>query len=116
MLAGKASRPREYAAFTLALRREIHVMCATAQKKNNMARPPMSLEDLGLLCLLEKVEVDDSEMDVYARHGLMQEGLIQAGSVPSLTKKGAARLDELRAWREEGERRGPRRPKARKDD
>lgn len=68
-----------------------------------MARPPMPLEELGLLCLLEKVEVDDSEMDVYARHGLTQEGLIKAGSVPSLTKKGRARLDELRAWREEGE-------------
>lgn len=78
-----------------------------------MARPPMPLEELGLLCLLEKVDVDDSEMDVYARHGLMREGLIEAGSVPSLTSKGRDRLDELRNWREEGERRGTRRPKAR---
>lgn len=68
-----------------------------------MTRPPMPLEELGLLCLLEKVGGKDDDMDAYARHGLLQEGLISAGKVPALTKKGAARLTELRAWREEGE-------------
>lgn len=68
-----------------------------------MTRPPMPLEDLGLLCLLEKVDGRHDDMDAYARHGLLQEGLITAGDVPALTKKGVARLLELRAWREEGE-------------
>lgn len=68
-----------------------------------MTRPPMPLEALGLLCLLEKVGGDEDDMDVYARHGLLQQGLITAGPGSSLTEKGAARLEELRAWREEGE-------------
>ena len=68
-----------------------------------MTRPPMPLEELGLLCLLEKIGGDDDDIDVYARHGLLQQGFISSGPTPRLTKKGAARLRELRAWREEGE-------------
>ena len=68
-----------------------------------MTRPPMPLEELGLLCLLEKVDGKDDDMDAYARHGLLQKGFITAGAIPVLTKKGAARLRELRTWREEGE-------------
>lgn len=63
----------------------------------------MPLEELGLLCLLEKVGGEAPDMDAYARYGLLQEGLITQGEVPALTRKGAARLGELRAWREEGE-------------
>ena len=73
-----------------------------------MTRPPMPLEELGLLCLLEKVGGKDDDMDAYARHGLLQQGFITPGEVPVLTKRGAARLKELRAWREEGEVEGNR--------
>lgn len=68
-----------------------------------MSRPAMPLEELGLLCLLEKVGGKNDDMDVYARHGLLQQGFITPGPSPKLTKKGTARLKDLRAWREEGE-------------
>lgn len=78
-------------------------MCGRPHKKNKMmTRPPMPLEELGLLCLLEKVGGLDDDMDAYARHGLLQQGFITGGTIPTLTKKGVARLQELRAWREEG--------------
>lgn len=68
-----------------------------------MTRPRMPLEELGLLCLLEKVGGAADDMDAYAKHGLLQQGFITPGPDPQLTKKGAARLKDLRAWREEGE-------------
>ena len=63
----------------------------------------MPLEDLGLLCLLEKVADNDTDMDAIAQRGLRRGELITADAVPDLTQRGIDRLDELRAWREEGE-------------
>lgn len=68
-----------------------------------MSRPKMPLEELGLLCLLEKVGSTDADMDAYARHGLLRDGLITSGEPPALTEAGLARIEELRKWRDEGE-------------
>ena len=68
-----------------------------------MPRPKMPLEELGLLCLLEKVGSPEDDMDAYARYGLLKDGLITDTEPPALTEAGHARLDELRAWRDEGE-------------
>lgn len=68
-----------------------------------MPRPKMPLEELGLLCLLEKVGEPDGDMDAYARYGLVENGWITDGDPPRLTRKGADRMAELRAWRAEGE-------------
>lgn len=68
-----------------------------------MPRPNMPLEELGLLCLLEKVGKTDDDMDAYARHGLLRDGLITDGEPPRLTRAGIARIEALRKWRDEGE-------------
>ena len=62
---------------------------------------PMPLEELGLLCLLERVDASDPQVDRISRYGLLQSGLITEGESPSLTQEGAARLSELRQWRAE---------------
>lgn len=59
---------------------------------------PLPLEELGLLCLLEKIETS-GEVDGIARYGLLQRGLVTASDPPALTTNGAARLAELRRWR-----------------
>lgn len=64
-------------------------------------RHPMPLEELGLLCLLERVEAPDGRLDGFARYGLMQRGLVKDDGGPVLTQEGAVRLAELRQWRAE---------------
>ena len=68
-----------------------------------MARPKMPLEELGLLCLLEKVGDATDDMDAYAKLGLVQDGLVTDSDPPRLTRLGEQRLAELREWRDEGE-------------
>lgn len=63
-----------------------------------MPSPDLHLEALGMLCLLEKIETS-GELDGFARYGLKQAGLITGDERPELTRKGAARLAELRQWR-----------------
>ena len=61
----------------------------------------MTLEDLGLLQVLEKISENAGEaIDRFARYGLFQSGLITDGDPPLLTDLGAARLVELRQARE----------------
>ena len=62
----------------------------------------MPLEALGLLCLLEKVGKEDGDMEAFARHGLQQNGYVDPRDPSRLTEAGAARLRDLRAWREGG--------------
>lgn len=64
----------------------------------------LSLEDLGLLQLLEKISEDaGTAIDRFARYGLFQGGLITSGEPPQLTELGSARLDELRRARDAAE-------------
>lgn len=63
----------------------------------------MPLEELGLLCLLEKIGSSEEPMDAYARYGLLQHGLITDSEPPRRTEAGEARMAELQAWRDEGE-------------
>ena len=57
----------------------------------------MSLEELGLLQLLEKISGNaGAAIDRFARYGLGQAGLITEGEPPRLTESGAAKLEELR--------------------
>ena len=61
----------------------------------------MTLEELGLLQLLEKVHGGTgTPIDRIARYGLAQGGLISEGDPPRLTDLGCARLDELRQARD----------------
>lgn len=61
----------------------------------------MSLEELGMLQLLEKISEDSNAViDRFARYGLNQGGLITDGQPPRLTEQGAARLEELRQARD----------------
>lgn len=68
-----------------------------------MRRPPMPVDELGLLCLLEKVGEGATNLDGYAHHALFNKGLVTGGPESRLTTSGQARLAELRAWREEGD-------------
>ena len=62
-----------------------------------MPSQDMSLEELGLLQLLEKISGNaGAAIDRFARYGLVQAGLITEGDPPSLTESGAAKLEELR--------------------
>ena len=67
-----------------------------------MPRPAMPLEQLGLLCLLEKVTSEEG-IDGIALYGLSQRGLITSSEPIGLTQAGAERLAELRKWRSEVE-------------
>ena len=61
----------------------------------------LSLEDLGLLQVLEKISENAGEaIDRFARYGLFQSGFITDGEPPLLTELGASRLVELRRARE----------------
>ncbi|MFP7723716.1 hypothetical protein [Lysobacter sp. A3-1-A15] len=68
-----------------------------------MPRPAMPLEDLGLLCLLEKIGTSGEPVDAYARLGLIRRGLVTNSETPALTDAGRAMMSELRDWRDEGE-------------
>lgn len=61
----------------------------------------MPLEDLGLLCLLERIDSTAERVDGYARYGLLQRGLITDADPPALTPAGSARLAELKRIRAE---------------
>lgn len=71
------------------------------KQAEKMSRPPMSLEELGLLRLLEKVGDGAGDMDAYVRHGLLRQGLITTGTSPRLTSAGEARLADLRTRQQE---------------
>ena len=58
-----------------------------------MAR--LSLEEKGLLQMLEKVERGETPSPLSRRHALVSRGLIE-GDPPKLTLKGELALDELR--------------------
>lgn len=58
-----------------------------------MAR--LSLEEKGLLHMLEKVERGETPSPLSMRHGLVSRGFIE-GDPPKLTLKGELALDELR--------------------
>ena len=65
-----------------------------------MPSQDMSLEELGLLQLLEKISGNaGAAIDRFAHYGLVQAGLITEGDPPSLTESGAAKLEELRRER-----------------
>ena len=55
----------------------------------------MSLEEKGLLHLLEKLERGEGPLAPSVRYGLASRGLIE-GDPPRLTLKGELALDELR--------------------
>ena len=66
-----------------------------------MPSQQLSLEELGLLQLLEKLSEDaPASLDRFARFGLQQRGLISESDPPALTELGAARLDQLRRAKE----------------
>jgi hypothetical protein len=58
-----------------------------------MAR--LSLEEKGLLQVLEKVERGETPWPLSTRHALVSRGLVE-GDPPKLTLKGELALDELR--------------------
>jgi hypothetical protein len=58
-----------------------------------MAR--LSLEEKGLLQILERVERGETPAPLSTRHALVSRGLIE-GDPPKLTLKGELTLDELR--------------------
>lgn len=61
----------------------------------------MTLEELGLLQLLEKISEDaGAAIDGFARFGLAQSGLITDAGALRLTDLGSARLDALRQARD----------------
>ena len=56
-----------------------------------MPSQDMSLEELGLLQLLEKISGNaGAAIDRFARYGLVQAGLITEGEPPRLTESGVA--------------------------
>ena len=58
----------------------------------------MPLEEIGLLHLLEKINVKaTATIDRFARYGLVEGGLITDEDPPGLTACGHERLAELRA-------------------
>ena len=66
-----------------------------------MPSQDMSLEELGLLQLLEKINGDaGAAIDRFARYGLVQAGLITEGEAPRLTEQGNEKLADLRRERE----------------
>lgn len=66
-----------------------------------MPSQDMSLEELGLLQLLEKISANaGAAIDRFARYGAVQAGLITKGEPPELTESGAEKLAELRRERE----------------
>ena len=66
-----------------------------------MPSQDMSLEELGLLQLLEKISGNaGAAIDRFAHYGLVQAGLITEGEPPRLTESGVAKLEELRRERE----------------
>jgi len=58
----------------------------------------MPLEEIGLLQILEKINVNAAAtIDRFARYGLIEGGLITDEDPPGLTARGHERLAELRA-------------------
>lgn len=76
------------------------LMRARTHKKKKKMPSTMPLEELGLLCLLERVGSSGGEVDGYARYGLLHRGLITDGEPPKLTQAGVTRLTELRRQRD----------------
>ena len=66
-----------------------------------MPSQEMSLEQMGLLQLLEKINGSaGAAIDRFARYGLVQAGLITDDEPARLTEQGNAKLAELRRERE----------------